>query len=160
MAFPLFRLRANIEAYEDPLGVRQVADNFANRLRKIAYQGRNGEYLVVLSELGGLDQVDHVQAVTALKMFLTNFLQIPQGDQGFGCLTGNIQAQLEGGICSATVCVSLWRFRFHLRGAHEFRTSLAGVTPRILLISSRSRATLCWRSFRRRVRRANSASPE
>src|ERR1700730_3954026 len=52
MASGLSCLRANIEAHEDTLGVRQVADNFANGLRKVAYQGRNSEYLVVLSELG------------------------------------------------------------------------------------------------------------
>src|ERR1700730_1317436 len=160
MAPGLFCLRANIEAHEDTLGVREVADNFANGLRKVAYQGRNGKYLVVLSELGGFYQVDDVEPVTALQMLLTNFLQIPQGDQGFWCLTGDVQAQLEGGICSATGCRSLGRFCFHLWAPHEFTPSLAGVTPRFLPISSRSRATLCWRSFRCRICRANSASPD
>jgi hypothetical protein len=48
MAFPLFRSRANIEAHENTLGVRQIADNFADGLRQIAHQGRNGKNLIVL----------------------------------------------------------------------------------------------------------------
>src|ERR1700688_1529669 len=156
----LFRLRTDVETHQDPLGVRKVTDNFANRLRKIAHQRRNGKYLVILGQLRGLDQVDQMQPGTALQMFLTDFFQILKGDQRFWCLTRDIQAKLEHNLGSVPGGLCLGRFCFHLGAPHEFTTWLSRVTPRILLISSRSRANLCWRSLRCRERRANSDSPE
>jgi hypothetical protein len=68
--------RAQVEADENALGVREIADDFLHRLRKLSHQRRYRENLISLCELGVLQKVDHLYAVSASEMGLAQLFQV------------------------------------------------------------------------------------
>src|SRR5262249_23694373 len=85
--------RTEVETDEDALGVREIADDLLDRHRQTAHQRRDREDLVALSELRIDDQIDHLDAVPAGEMLVTELLQIGDGAYRLRCLPGDVQPE-------------------------------------------------------------------
>jgi hypothetical protein len=70
-----------VEAHEDFFRVGEVPDDLLDRCRELPDQGRDGDDLVVLCELGVLDQVDDLDLVAAVKVLSADLLEIVKRGQ-------------------------------------------------------------------------------
>lgn len=87
---------AQVEADENPFGVREIADDLLHRLRKLAHQGRDREYLIALGELRVFQKIDHLYTVSPREMRLAQPLQVLEGSQTLWSLSRDIESQLPG----------------------------------------------------------------
>jgi hypothetical protein len=71
--------RSNVESDEHTLGVRQIADNFADWRRQSPYESWNRQYLVSTGELRVLQKIDDFNLVFSTKVFFTDLLEIRNG---------------------------------------------------------------------------------
>src|SRR5579872_2248381 len=65
-----------VQTHEHPFGVREVADDFLDRLRQPSHERGQSEDLVALSELGPLYEIDDLDLVSTLQMLFADFPQI------------------------------------------------------------------------------------
>src|SRR5262249_4879635 len=79
-----------IEPDQHTFGIRQIADDAPDRLRKLPDQCRDCDNLIALRKTWILHQVDDVDVVATRKMRLAQPLQVGDGGHGFRCLTSNI----------------------------------------------------------------------
>ena len=68
-------LLPEIQTDEHTLGIREIADDLANRWRQPAFQGGNGHDLLTLSELRPFQQVDHLDGVPPRQVLLADVLR-------------------------------------------------------------------------------------
>ena len=68
-----------IDADEDPFQPREVTDVLPQRIRQAANQGRDRQDLIVLGQLGLLQQVNHGDAIAALEMGFAELFQVRHG---------------------------------------------------------------------------------
>jgi hypothetical protein len=65
-----------VEADQDPLGVREVADDAADRLGQLLDDRRRRQDLLVLGQLGPLQDVDDDQVVLPFELLLADAPQV------------------------------------------------------------------------------------
>src|SRR5579864_2390175 len=82
-----------VEANENAFGVREIADDLLHRLRKLAHQRWDREYLVSLGELWVFQKIDHLYPVSTREMRLAQALQVVESGQAFGSLSRDIESQ-------------------------------------------------------------------
>src|SRR4051794_23408654 len=87
-------LRAQIQAHQNSLGIRKVADNLAQRRRQSPDERRNRQYLVAFRQLRVLEQIDHGYAVLTLKMLFTDLLEVCDGGNALRRLSRHVEAQV------------------------------------------------------------------
>src|SRR5205814_5238992 len=102
------RAGTQVEPDQGALGVGQVTDQLSDRLGKLADEGGEREDLIAPRQLRALEEIDHLDAVAALQMLVTDFLQVCQRCERPRGLARDVEAQIvEIPIAS---CSSLARF--------------------------------------------------
>jgi hypothetical protein len=91
--YPLRRPGLELQAHQRLFGIRKVTDNFADGLGEFAHQGRDGNDLVALGQLGLFQQVDHFDMKFGFPMLVADAMQIGNRRQRFWRLACNIKAQ-------------------------------------------------------------------
>jgi len=72
--------RPQVQAYQHPLGIGEIADDFPHWLGEFAYQCGDREDLIPLRQLGMLEQIDDLDVVIAIHMLFAEPFQI--GESG------------------------------------------------------------------------------
>ena len=85
-----------VEAHEDAVRVREVADDLLDRFRQPPYERWHGQDLVALCELRILNEIDDLDLVAAVQVFLADLLQVSEGQGRLRRLSGDVQAQQVG----------------------------------------------------------------
>jgi hypothetical protein len=83
----------DVEADENPFGVGQIANDFADWWRQLADECRERQDLVVASELWIFEQVDYLDSISVAQVFTADFLQVRERRHRSGRLTSDVQAQ-------------------------------------------------------------------
>src|SRR5690606_22198944 len=86
--------RLCLQADQHALRVGKIADDAANRSRKLADQRRDGDNLVGPRKFRTLDQVDDIDLVAPRHMFLAQRFEIRNGGYAARRVPGNIKLEL------------------------------------------------------------------
>src|SRR5262245_33216529 len=90
---------SDIEADENAIGVREIADDLAHGLGKPAHERRHREDLIAGGQLRILDQVDDLDPIPPGQMLLADSLQIRERGDRSRRLPSDVQAQdLAGAV--------------------------------------------------------------
>ena len=100
----------------DPLGIGQVADDFADRRRQFPHQRRHGQNLVALRELRIFHQVDDLDAVATGQVLFAELLEIAKGGDRFRSRSGDVEPQIPLSLALATAA---FRFGQRYRRFHD-----------------------------------------
>ena len=61
-----------IQTNQHPFGIRQIADDLADRFGQFPHQGRDRQDLVAMRQLRVFQQVDHFNFIASGQVLLTN----------------------------------------------------------------------------------------
>ena len=70
------RSGAQVQPDQGALGVGKVADQLADRLRKLTNDGGDGEDLVAPSQLRALQEIDYLDTVASVQVLVANSLEV------------------------------------------------------------------------------------
>src|SRR5262245_46680345 len=87
------RRRAEVQSHQHPVRVREIADDFFHRRWQISHQGWDGHDLITASQLGILQEIDQLNAVSVRQMLRANPLEIREGGNRFWRLSRDIKPQ-------------------------------------------------------------------
>jgi hypothetical protein len=88
-------VRIDLEPDQHALGVRQGADDLADRLGEPADQRRDGDDLIGAGEGRLLEQVDHFDGVPSGEVLLADPLEVRQGGDRLGRLARHVEPQRD-----------------------------------------------------------------
>lgn len=81
------------EPEKNPFRIREVADDFAYRRRKLPQQGRDGNDLIERRKLRRLREVDDLDPTTAVEVLAADALEISERRYGRWRLAGEVESQ-------------------------------------------------------------------
>src|SRR6185437_5124122 len=93
-----YKIGAQVEPYQHPLGVREIADDLLDRLGKVTHERGYCQNLIAAGELRVLQQIDDLDPVPVGQMLLADALEVGERAHAFWSLTGNVEAQNEA-VC-------------------------------------------------------------
>src|SRR5689334_13503032 len=94
LSYSTYLTRLYIQANQNALRVRQIANDLSDRLRQFADQRRYGKNLIAARERRVLHQIDNFNVILPLQILFANVLEVSEGgDRSWG-LTGNVKTQV------------------------------------------------------------------
>jgi hypothetical protein len=70
---------AQIQADENAFGVREIPDDLLDRFGKTPDERRDRQDLIALGQLRVLQEIDDLDLIVPVQMFLANLLQVSEG---------------------------------------------------------------------------------
>src|SRR5215468_5143320 len=93
------RLRhVQIEAEQDALGLRQIADDFFDRFGQFPHECRDGQNLIVGGEPGVFQQVNHFDLISPDQALIAEAFEIGERGDGLRGPVGDVEPQFPFGF--------------------------------------------------------------